>query len=54
MVACRDFKEKPAELTITPELAPPLPAYLGMMMSAKRCGLSSLLLNIMGLTPKIH
>jgi len=53
------FKEKPAELTITPklaitsELAPPLPAYPGVMMSAKRCGLASLL-TIKGLTPKIH
>ena len=40
------FEEKPAELAITPELVPPLPAYLNMMMSAKRCGLALLLLNI--------
>ena len=52
------FKEKPAELAITPELAitselvPPLPPIL--MMSATRCGLASLLLNIKGLTPEIH
>ena len=43
------FKEKPAELAITPELvitselALPLPANL-RVMSAKRCGLASLLL----------
>ena len=49
-----DFKEKPAELAITSELAPPLPAYPSVMMSAKRCGLASLLLNIKGLTPEIH
>ena len=53
------FKEKPAEFAITPEvaiafeLAMPLPAYLNVM-SAKRCSLASLLLNIMGLTPAIH
>ena len=41
------FEEKPAELTIIPELAitlklaPPLPAYPSVMMSAKRCGLAS-------------
>ena len=29
------FKEKPAELTITHELASPLPAYPSLMMSAK-------------------
>ena len=54
------FKEKPAELATAPELAitselvPPLPAYLSVMMSAKRCGLASLLLNIKGLTSEIH
>ena len=37
------FKEKLAELAITPELAPPLPAYPSVMMSAKRCGVASLL-----------
>ena len=53
------FKEKPAELAITPELAitselvPPLPAYPSVM-SAKRCDLASLLFNIKGLTPEIH
>ena len=35
---------------LTSELAPPLPAY---PMSAKRCGLASLLLNIKGLIPEI-
>ena len=54
------LKEKPAELVMTPELAitselvPPLPAYSSVMMSAKRCGLASLLLSIKGLTPEIH
>ena len=54
------FEEKPAELAITPELAItselalPLPAYPRMMMSVKRCGLASLLLNIKGLTPEIR
>ena len=54
------FKEKLAELAITPELvitselALPLPAYPSVMMSVKRCGLASLLLNIKGLTPEIR
>jgi len=54
------FKEKPAELVITPKLAitselvPPLPAYPSVMMSPKRCGVASLLPNIKGLTPEIH
>ena len=54
------FKEKPAELAITPELpitselASPLSAYPSVMMSAKSCGLASLLLNIKGLTPENH
>ena len=48
------FKEKPAELVINSELASPLPASPSVMMSAKRCGPSSLLLNIKGLTPEIH
>jgi len=46
------FEEKPAELAITPELAPPLPAYPNMMMSTKRCGLALLLLNIKGAYPR--
>ena len=48
------FKEKLAELAITSKLVPPLPAYPSVMMSAKRCGLASLLLNIKELTPEIH
>ena len=60
------FKEKPAELVITPELAItsklavtselalPLPVYPSMMMLTKRCGLASLLLKIKGLTLEIH
>ena len=39
------------ELAITSELVPPLPAYSSLMMSAKRCGLASLLLNINGALP---
>ena len=38
---------------LTSEIAPPLPAYPSVMMSAKRCGLASLLLNIKGLIPEI-
>ena len=51
------FKEKPAELAISPELSitsklvPPLPVYPSVMMSAKRCGLAALLFNIRGLPP---
>ena len=54
------LKGKPAELAVTPklvvtsELVPPLPAYPSVMVSAKRCGLASLLLNIKELTPEIH